>query len=177
MQRTGPRSRAADEAARSDPTALRIPGPKSETKALLWSLLGTAVPVTASAPTAFGERDGSGKDAAAIVFVGSLVVCPSLGHFYAARSGRALKGMGIRALAFASLGAIVAATWDENSPAGEAASFISLGLGATAVAWDIVKAPESARLHNDEARRMRVTIRLGPSRGASGPGLRAEASF
>jgi hypothetical protein len=142
---------------------------RSESTALLWSFLATAVPVAVSAPSAFSE---SGSQGAAWVFLGSLVVGPSLGHFYADRSGRALLGLGIRTAAIVGLVGATTISWDNQSTGGDALALVSLGIGAVSVVWDIASAPASARRYNETHR---LSIGLGPV--GSAPGILVAASF
>ena len=146
---------------------------RSESKALMLSFLATAVPVALSAPTAFSGSEGS--EWAGWVFLGSLVVGPSLGHFYAERSGRALLGMGIRTAAVVGLAGAVAMSWDEESPGGNALAVTSLGIGAVSILWDIASAPASARRYNETHGENGLSIGLGPV--GSAPGILVAASF
>ena len=154
----------------------RAPGLKSGTTALLLSIVGTVVPAAASA-MACGECSGPEDGGEALVFLGALVVGPSLGHFYADRPGRALAGIGIRTLALAGVAGAVAATWNTDNAGGEALGFVSLALGGAAVAWDIIRAPHSARVHNEKLQQGQAGLRFIPLHGTSGLGLRVSASF
>jgi len=147
---------------------------KSERTAFLWSFLGTAVPVAVSAPFVWTAE---APEAAAVILAGALVIGPSLGHFYADRSGRALTGIGIRLLAGAGIATVglIAASSEEPS-AGDGGTGL-LVAGAALVAWDIIAAPHSARVHNERVRQRRTAVGITPSIGASGLGLCARASF
>lgn len=159
--------------------AERIPGIKSGTTALLWSLLGTVVPAVASGLEEWqGSGDSSVQGGIVFVGVGALVIGPSLGHFYAARPGRALVGIGIRTLTLAGVAVAAAEGLSEGGQhTSETLGYVSLVLGGVAVAWDIIAAPHSAGVHNDQARRGRMGLGVAPSFGAAGVGLRAEVSF
>jgi len=143
---------------------------RSESKALLLSFLATAVPAALSAPAAFSESEGS--EVAGWVFLGSLVVGPSLGHFYAGSPGRALLGMGIRTAAIVGLAGAVSMSWNDESPEGSALAVASLAVGAVSIVWDIASAPASASHYNETHG---LSIGLGPV--GSAPGILVAASF
>ena len=145
---------------------------RSESKALLLSLVATVVPGTLSALAMSESSENRGAD---LVFLGSVVVGPSLGHFYAGRPGRALLGMGIRTAALVGLSAAVAISWDEESTGGDGLALASLGIGAASIVWDIATAPASARRYNDTHRENRLSIGLGAV--GSAPGILVAASF
>ena len=152
----------------------RVPGMKSGTTAFLWSFLGTFVPATAGGLSLY-RGGASDSNVPGIVLAGGVILGPSLGHFYAARPGRALAGIGIRTLA--SVG--IAAALMEIAAEGNETNFATLGafgviVGGASLAWDIIKAPHSARVHNEQARRTRMGIGITPSLGLE---LRAEVSF
>src|SRR6202008_2121409 len=70
-----------------------LPGIKSGKTALLMSLLGTAVPIAASAPFIWEQSGTSLAHASAVVGTAAILFGPSLGHFYAERPGRAFAGI------------------------------------------------------------------------------------
>jgi hypothetical protein len=148
--------------------AEKIPGLKSGRTAFWWSFLGTTVPALV----------GIG---APVMLVPAVLVGPSLGHFYAGRSGTAWAGMGIRTLAGVVVLVGAALGSDENSSDHSTSSntLIAVGaiLGSASVVWDIARAPHSAHVHNDEIRRKHATVGIAPSFGAAGPGLCAEIRF
>jgi hypothetical protein len=124
---------------------------------------------------AVGSQDDD-NPAAGLTFLGALVLGPSLGHFYAGRSGRALTGIGLRTLALAAVMAGVAATWNNESDAGSAAAYAGVALGGAVVLWDIVRAPHSAKVRNEQRRRsVSVTPTLSP--GEAGVRLGARITF
>jgi hypothetical protein len=178
-------ARAEDRPSGSDASGAPFPGDpnasfskRSESTALLWSLLATVVPAVLTAPTTFGESEGSGDGAgAAFIFLGSVMVGPSLGHFYAGCPGRAMAGIGIRTAALIGLSAAIAATWDGDSSGGNVLAFTSLGIGAGFIVWDIASAPGSARRYNESHRRSQVSLGLGPVGSTGVPGVRFAASF
>jgi hypothetical protein len=145
---------------------------RSESKALLLSLLATAVPAALSA---YAISESEGSEGASLVLLGSLVVGPSLGHFYAGKPGRALLGMGIRSAALFGLAGAVAMSWDEESAGGNTLAVASLGIGAASIVWDIASAPASARRYNETHGENRLSIGLGPV--GSAPGILVAASF
>ena len=154
-----------------------VAGLKSGTTAFLWSFLGTAVPAVAGAYDVY--RAGSSDSVVpGIVLVGGLVIGPSLGHFYSGRPSRALVGIGVRTLAGAgiALAALEAlgGGGDENL---ERLAVAGAVLGGASLAWDIFRAPHSARVHNDQVREGRTAVGIAPTIGAAGFGLSVQVSF
>ena len=176
---------------RADSTAVssgsdeeQISGMKSGTTALLWSVLGTAVPAVAGSYDVY-RAGSSDSNVPVIVLVGALLIGPSLGHFYAARPGRVLLGIGIRALT-ATAGAAAyfflngiddSAGAHSNPELGQALGAVGIVLGGASLAWDILRAPDSARIHNEQVRQGQTAIGIAPSIGAAGLGLRVEVTF
>jgi hypothetical protein len=121
----------------------------------------------------------TGGEVAAIVLVGALVIGPSLGHFYAARPGPALAGIGIRLLAGAAVAVGGLAETSEGGASDEYVAIATIGVvvGGASILWDILRAPHSARVHNEKVRQGGVAIRITPSMTAAGPGLRLAAAF
>jgi len=152
------------------------PGFKSGTTALMWSLLGTIVPVGAGVLGASMAAEGSSDPTPGLLFLGGMLVGPALGHFYAGRPGRALAGIGVRTVSLAGLLGGFAASWNNNS-GGDALFLAGLVLSATAVAWDIAKAPHSAEVHNRTIQPGRVTIAFSPLHNAAGVRIGARLSF
>jgi hypothetical protein len=145
--------------------------------AFLLSFLGTVAPVVVVTPKLLGEGD-EGGEAEALVFLGALVLGPSLGHFYAGRPGRAAAGIGIRTLSLAGLVGAAAASWDNpDDSTGELLGYFSLGVGAVSLLYDIFTAPRSATLYNEKRQEPRV--RLSPVLGSdsSAPGLCMNVTF
>lgn len=137
----------------------RIPGIKSGTTAFLWSFLGTALPAAAGSYDVY-RANSSSSIVPGIVVVGALVLGPSLGHFYAARPGRALVGIEIRTLAGVGILTAVFLGVSENSANdsarySETLSIVGFALGGASLAWDIIRAPHSASVHNDQVRKGR----------------------
>lgn len=142
-------------------------------RALLYSFLGTAIPVGIGTATALGKNELS---AGALVALGGGVVGPSLGHFYAHRSGRAIRGILIRGAA-AGIGgvALTSASRSDDSEPGEAWVFLACAVvGAASLISDITGAPGSARIHNEDVvePRIGVTPFAGSVVGAPGAGVR-----
>lgn len=156
----------------------RVPAIKSPTKALLWSLLGTVVPAGAVVLMASGEPNGfsDAPGAVSLVLLGSVLIGPSLGHFYSARPGRALVGIGIRSVALVGLAGGFAAAWNNNTGGGEL-MIASLALGGAVLAYDVIRAPHSARVHNERIRSARIAIGLTGSSHAPGLRIGAKVSF
>ncbi len=151
-------------------------GMKSETGALLWSLLGTVVPVAASAPFVWTPASPSG---AAVLLVGAVIIGPSLGHFYAARPGVAFAGIGVRLLAGAGVAVGGLASTSEGGATSGSNAMAAIGaiVGGASIVWDILRAPHSARVHNNQVRQGRISLRITPSVHAGGLGLCAVATF
>jgi hypothetical protein len=151
-----------------------LPGIKSETSALLLSVLGTAT-AAACAPLVF---ESTGSEVAAFVLVGALVLGPSLGHFYAERPGPAFAGIGIRLLAGAgvALGALAEGSDGGATSSSTAIATAGVIVGGASILWDIARAPHSARVHNDQVRQG-ISFGITPSIGAAGIGLSAAVTF
>ena len=159
----------------SGPAEEETPGTKSETTALLLSFLGTAT-AGACAPLVF---ESTSSDPAAYVLVGALLIGPSLGHFYAGRPGPAFAGIGIRLLAGAAVAVGgLASTSEAGATSGsDAIAAIGAIVGGASVIYDILRAPHSARVHNDEVRQNRIGFGITPAVGSSGVGLSVAATF
>ncbi len=166
-----------DSMAVSAESGEEAPGLRSKKTALLWSLLGTALPTAASAPLVWKARGA--PDGAAIILVGALIIGPSLGHFYAARPGPAFAGIGIRALAggAVAVGGLAAGSEQGATSGSNAMAAIGAIVGGASLVWDILRAPHSAQVHNDKVRRGQVGILITPSISAAGVGLLATATF
>jgi len=148
--------------------------PKSPAAALAWSLAGT------TAPTAIGvvlvlASGGDGSPAQAgggLIFAGGLVG-PSLGHFYAGRSGRGAATIGLRILLVTGTAAALTKACIYCYPStrhSEAAALLGLaGLGLTAasVIYDVATAPGSARRYNER----RASFSIAPHRFAGHLGV------
>ena len=152
-----------------------LPGIKSETSALLFSVLGTAT-AAACAPLVF---ESNGTEAAGFVLVGALILGPSLGHFYAERPGPAFAGIGIRLLAGAGVayGALAEGSDGGATSTSNAIAAAGVIVGGASILWDIARAPHSARVHNDQVHQGRMSFGLAPSMGATGMGLSVAVTF
>jgi len=155
--------------------AEETPGTKSETTALLLSFLGTAT-AGACAPLVF---ESTSSDPAAYVLVGALIIGPSLGHFYAGRPGPAFAGIGIRLLAGAAVavGGLAASSEAGATSGSDAIAAVGVIVGGASVIYDILRAPHSARVHNDEMRQSRIGFGITPRVGSMGVGLSVAATF
>jgi hypothetical protein len=150
----------------------------------MWSLLGTAVPAIPAGYDVY-RTDSSDSDLAAAVLVGALLIGPSLGHFYAARPRRALLGIGIRALAagagtagFFYFNGLDDSAGEHSNPAlGQTLGAIGIVVAGASVAWDIIRAPHSAEVHNELASQAQRTIRVAPAIDASGLGAQVAITF
>jgi len=153
--------------------AITPAGVKPPGRAFLYSFFGTAIPVGIGTATALGNNELS---AGALVALGGGVVGPALGHFYAHRSGRAIRGILIRGAA-AGIGgvALTSASRSDDSEAGEAWVFLGCAVvGAASLISDITGAPGSARMHNEEPVGARIGVApfAGSVAGAPGAGVR-----
>ena len=161
---------AADSISPAAARAIATKGWKSPGRAFLYSFLGTAIPVVAGGAPALGNNELS---AGALVALGGGVLGPSLGHFYAQRNGRAIRGIVIRG-ATAVIVAVTLSSETEN----EGLAALSVGallVGMTFFVVDIAGAPHSARVHNQTvAGRASLSVGplAGPISGASGVGVR-----
>jgi hypothetical protein len=127
--------------------AVGAAGWKSPGRAFLYSFLGTAIPVGVGGATALGQNELS---AGALVAIGGAVIGPSLGHFYAQRNGRAIRGIVVRGAAAGIMAATISSSDDEDN-AGLAGLFVGAALvGVTFLVVDIAGAARSARVHNQK---------------------------
>ena len=97
------------------PTPETGPGFKSGTTALMWSLLGTLVPIGVGVVASSTAGEASDNPLPGFLILGGMLVGPALGHFYAGRSGHALAGIGIRTLTLAAFLGGAAASWNGDS--------------------------------------------------------------
>ena len=158
------------------PTADTGPGFKSGTTALMWSLLGTLVPIGVGVVASSTAGEASDNPLPGFLILGGMLVGPALGHFYAGRSGHALAGIGIRTLTLAAFLGGAAASWNGDS-GGDALLLAGLVASATSVAWDIVRAPHSAEVHNRTIQPGRVSMVVSPLHNAAGVRLGARIAF
>jgi len=148
------------------PAAARAMSPG---RAFLYSFFGTAIPVGVGGATALGNNELS---AGSLVAIGGAVVGPSLGHFYAQRYGRAIRGIVIRGVATAIVAGTV--TTDTRSDGLAALSAGALLVGITSFVVDIAGAPHSARVHNET---VAGRVRLGVAPLAGPPGVAVRVTF
>jgi hypothetical protein len=127
-----------------------------------------------------GARTHHGRvvDSSQVFRIGALLIGPSLGHFYTGRHSRALVGVGIRTLAGAGVAFAAAETLGKGTDyklqwLGVAGAI----LGGASLAWDIIGAPQSADVRNDQLRRGRATSGVAPTIGLHGFGLSVQVSF
>lgn len=141
-------------------------GMKSPRRAFLYSFLGTAIPVGVGGGMALGQNELS---AGAIVAIGGAVVGPSLGHFYAERDGRAIRGIVIRGTA----AGILASADYESSETGNIVLVVGGSvLGIVFLVADIAGASHSAKVHNDAvAGRVRLGVAPLGRAGARASGV------
>ena len=153
----------------------RPAGWKNENTAFAYSFFGTGLPIAAGAY--ISGREGE-ADAAAVLFpIGAgFVFGPSLGHFYAGRSKRALVGIGIRSASVAAIWAGLEIHANSGSEAPGVATIGVLGgiAGISSMLADVFEASKSARIHNRELGK----LYLSPSLIAgTTPGIRVDAVF
>ncbi len=174
----------AGQSATGDPAAPRTPrteaadsGIKSVATGVAWSIGGVVVPIAAA--VLVRSNDGPNDGPTLLGFAGFLIG-PSLGHFYAGRTGRGLGGIGARLVVTVGAIAAVGATWNSNSfPSSEAYALGVLVLGAVAAStiWDIARVPGSVRRHNVAARSTGLTLAITPIAGASRLGIGGRVTF
>jgi hypothetical protein len=151
------------------------PGYKSPKRAFLYSFLGTVVPVGGALIA--GQQSNSGS-APGIIGIGGAVIGPSFGHFYAQRPGRAWLGIGVRAAAVGGLVlAISSALQGEDSGSTDLLAVLSFATGTGMAAYDIAKAPGSAKSHNAELQAVRMTVSPTLLGAAKVPGVRVDVRF
>src|SRR5579872_6134694 len=71
-------------------TVAAMPSVKSPSTAFMLSLAATAIPFAIAAKT------GNGGASSGELVLFSMIIGPSIGHFYASQSGRAFAGIGVR---------------------------------------------------------------------------------
>jgi hypothetical protein len=154
------------------------PGFKSDGSALFYSFFGTGLPMGAAAYV--GSRDGEVDLAPVVVPIGAgYLFGPSLGHFYAGRSRRALIGIGIRgaALGVFCVGVQRQVDSDSEAPGANTLMVLSFLAGTSSMIADIVEAPKSARIHNREMGLGAPRLTPAPIGAAMAPGFRADWTF
>ena len=153
---------------------------RSPNRAFAYSLLGTALPVGVGGGTALGKNELSGG---AVVAIGGAVIGPSLGHFYAQRHGRAIRGIVVRGLAAGMVAIALDSSQSRDddrisSQCGTGCAALFVGgalLGSVFLVADVGEASRSARIHNETAAggvRLGVSSLAGPIAGAPGVGVR-----
>ncbi len=142
---------------------------KSPTRAQLYSLGGTLVPVVFGA-----AMDKERDDVRVPLWIAGTLVGPSVGHFYAENISQALTGMGLRlgggALGVLGGAAVLdAALGGDSSGEGGAALFLAGGLTILiSGGYDIFTADDAARDYN-EAHGLKA--HAGPAVGPQGEQL------
>ncbi len=153
---------------------------KSGSSALLYSLLGTALPVGVGLAAATGNEGPNASPAPGLLVFSGAIFGPSLGHFYAGRPGRALGGIGLRVLGGAGMVAGFAMSWDRASDSAGGGDVL-FGAGAAlwigSAVWDIASAPHSARVQNEKARKQRASLGVAAVGASRAPGLRLDVPF
>lgn len=155
-------------------------GQRSPGRAFAYSLLGTALPVGIGGGTALGKNELSGG---AVVAIGGAVLGPSLGHFYAQRHGRAIRGIVVRGIAAGMVAIALDSSQSRDDDGtsnqcgtGCAALFVGGALlGSVFLVADVGEASRSARIHNGTVAggvRLGVSSLAGPIVGAPGVGVR-----
>jgi hypothetical protein len=153
-----------------------IPGMKSPGMATTLSLLGTIVPIGTS--FAFGEGQ---EGLASVLFLGGLLVGPSLGYFYAGEMGSAFKGIGLRTAVLGATVGLAAAVcsggcdivFGSDDGADAAVAILLGGLVATGIlaGRDVARVDNSVRARNERIVRSAVSIGLQYVPEARAPGL------
>jgi hypothetical protein len=144
-------------------TVAAMPSVKSPGTAFMLSFAATAIPFAIAAKTGDGGASAGGL----VLF--SMIVGPSIGHFYAGQSGRAFAGIGVRVGILALTAGAAAQSGGCNGDFICIPPAVIIGGLAEGVAMiaDIVTAPHSANLTNEK----RVMAYLTPlPAGADGHG-------
>jgi hypothetical protein len=155
--------------------------PKSEDKALRYSLFGTVAPVTAGIALACDDQ----LTMPGLLLVASgIMVGPSLGYYYGSCGGRGGKGIAVRlglsALTY-GLGAFFYYTTDYSGSGVEDVTPGVLVAGSAAVTihaiCDIAKVKSTVRKHNEkiQARSLGIVPTYSPDSDA--PGLALQLTF
>jgi len=159
-----------------------LPSLKSEGAAFTLSLIGTLVPLvlgTAIMTTSddFYYSDAAGSAGAFLIYTG-LYFGPSMGYFYAGKSGRGWASFGLRnGIAMVSLvGAFAICSpsgcYDDNQATAARLILLAAGVGILASAtYDLVKIKGTVRERNEKQLASRVALIPTYSR-ADGPGVR-----
>jgi hypothetical protein len=165
---------------------LRPPNLKSEGAAFTISLLGTLVPLalgTAIVATSddIYYSDSSGSAGTLLIYTG-LYFGPSLGYFYAGKSGRGWASFGLRngigVVAFMGAVAVCSGSCEDDSEA-TAAGLVLLAGGAGILAsaiYDLAKIKSTVRERNENELASRVAVMPTYSR-ADGPGVRVSLAL
>lgn len=180
-----PDSSAKEITTRRDTTTAPRMERKSSRRAVLYSLGGTTIPVTAGLVFDGSESGGgllsSGSEGQLLAIGTGLVVGPALSHFYAENHTRALSGIGLRVggSALSALGFIgaVAASLEGSGGGGATLLFLTGGLTTlTSAGYDIFTADDAARDHNEAHG---LNTQVAPTVGPSGEqvGLSLRVSF
>jgi len=152
---------------------------KSEKRAMTWSVVGTLVPLAASA--SFLLTGGSSYVHANIAAVGMLVapLGPSLGYFYTGATGRALLGLGIRLAGLAGMigGSYGLYNYDSNGTL--MGAFIIAGAGAILASTiiDLAGLKKTVRRHNLKVQSLQAAVAPVLSPRTKGCGLQVQISF
>jgi len=159
----------------------QLPELKSEAAAFSLSLLGTLVPLalgTAIIATSddLYYSDANGSAGSLLIYTG-LYLGPSLGYFYAGRSGRGWASLGLRngiaMLSVLGVIAICSGSCEDDSQA-TAAGVVLLAGGAGVLAsaiYDLAKIKGTVRAANEQELASRVAVIPTYSR-SDGPGVR-----
>ncbi len=172
----------AGQSATRDVAATRIPlteradsGIKSIWTGLAWSIGGLVVPIVAVELLTSNDQPNDGL---AVLELAGFLIGPSLGHFYAGRTGRGLGGIGTRLLVTVGATAAVAAVWNSPESGGtDALGVLVLGAVTASIIWDIARVPGSVRRHNAVARSTGLTLQVTPIAGPSRLGIGARITF
>jgi hypothetical protein len=171
---------AEAEDAPTAPAASAAPAPsgtKYGATAFAYSLFGTALPCVAS--SIYISREGEASEAAAgLPILAAYLVGPSLGHFYAGQSKRALVGIGIRSAAAAAFAAGLSIEEDKayDAPSANTLMLLSVIVGLSSTLVDVFDAPRSARIHNEGLPRTKIEVSPAAIGFARAPGIRVDAS-
>lgn len=157
--------------ARVDTVRTVRPERKSRGRALAYSFGATILPLIAAATLENADASIRSPGVVAGLFVGGIVVGPSVGHWYAEAHDRVRVGVLTRGIAGAvgTLGLLAFAAdaldfEDEQSPAGTVGVGLAVAGGLTvmgSVLFDVLTAPQSATAFNDAHHASREGVSVG----------------
>lgn len=130
----------------------RLGEPKSEVAAVVWSIGSTIIPCGVG--LWLNCQDGAESHwrsvCGASAIIGSIIIGPSAGHFYAEQWGRGFAGAGLRTVVggITALLVFYVSTGEAYNTA-EVLGWIGAGATLGIICWDIASVPASVRKYNE----------------------------